>query len=177
MTCQEVHPWAIGGWRRVQRRPSAVSDPACPVMGMPERRLGSGGKPARLPGRGHQLGGPVELAGEHRSHLMPLPLHSGGSLLAEHRAQNGGVHLLLRPGHGLKDVVGKVQAAALPASALDHAAHQPDTSQTALFEAGQELSPEGHIAVMTVNKGRSARLAQPGGQAAAVDQGAAMQLG
>jgi hypothetical protein len=40
MTCQEIHPWAIGWWRRVQRRPPAASDPARPVMGVPERWLG-----------------------------------------------------------------------------------------------------------------------------------------
>jgi hypothetical protein len=67
----------------------------------------------------------------------------------------GGNHLLLGFGHRLQEVAREMDAAALPGAALEHAAHglgqtdvgigdhQPDTSQTVLFEAGEELPPEG----------------------------------
>jgi hypothetical protein len=108
-----------------------------------------------IAGRGHEICRPWELGGEHGGHLIPLLLHGGGALLGEYRAQGGGHHLLLSFRHGLQEVAGKVHAGALPGAALEHAAHgfgrphvsvahhQPHAAEAALYEAGEELPPEG----------------------------------
>ena len=108
-----------------------------------------------LPGSGHQLCRLGELAGQHGRHLIPLLLNGAAALLGEHRAQCSSHHLLLSLGYGLQEVPGEMDPAALPGAALKHAAHgfgqadvgigdhQPHAREAALFEATEELTPEG----------------------------------
>ena len=117
-----------------------------------------------LPGRGHEISRSGELANEHGCHLIPLLLHGGGALLAEHPQPSPRRHHLLCPllriSLGARDclpeVAGKVHAAAsLQAAAPEHsthglreshadiAHHKSLASQASLFEAGEKLPPEG----------------------------------